>query len=114
MPTTYIPVTVVCQATSLAVPGELIAPGLAITPAVIDGVTVPDRYALTHVPSGQRITPWRATCRTHLQQARRIAIESGVAWDANADTVRADPRAHGAYRKIFATGCGPCDDCPTG
>jgi hypothetical protein len=94
------------------VDGERVAPGLAITPDPAHQHTEVDGWALTHTPSGLRLTPFRHTCRRHVELAAQIAADSGVDWTGDAATVRSDPRACAAYIDMVWR-CGPCGECPT-
>lgn len=69
---------------ALSVEGEQIVPGLAITPALkhndaYDGSEInPNRWALTHVPSGRTVVSGR--CRLHIDQAAAVAGAAAIDW----------------------------------
>jgi hypothetical protein len=95
-PIELVPVTVLCRfdptGEILSVPlmGELVAPGLAITPAVHDG-TFQGGWTFTHLPSGHCVVP-RAMC---LNCCRSMASSLATfgAWNRDADGVTGDDRA---------------------
>lgn len=81
-----------------AIEGELVAPGLAITPALRPNADThqpeprPNRWTMTHTPTGRSFGLSR--CRTHIEQAAQLAAEAPVDWTtpdmhAVADAVKA-------------------------
>jgi hypothetical protein len=91
------------------IPAEPVCPGLAITPSVDKGGRIFDGWwALTHTPSGLRVSGWKRTCRRHIEQLAELAARSGVDWTQPADAVRADARAKDvSVESVFRFG--PCD-----
>lgn len=71
--------TVDGQPRPLSVPARLVAPGLAVGPALRNGGIIPGWYALVHVPSGHALGP-NAFCGDHIQAAVDIAAGCGVDW----------------------------------
>ena len=68
------------------VQGLVVAPGLAITPHSDNGGgKKPDRYLLTHIPSG--LSAGTTFCGVHVQQAAKAAAESGVDWTVDKTAV---------------------------
>lgn len=95
---------------SREVVGELVAPGLAITPDINgNGTARNSRYRLTHVASGRTIgTAW---CRTHAEAAAQLAKTApGIDW-ANEDhkAIAAAPDLRAFSAKLVEGGLAkPC------
>lgn len=81
------------------VTGWLVAPGLAIGPALDEGKPRPNRYLLVHVPSGK--TLGTACCYSCARVAARLAAASGIDWTVGEATVKADKRAKELHRELF-------------
>ncbi len=107
---------------SVQVDGEHVAPGLAITPAIIDAATVPGagegrmlapgRYVLVQAESGRALTSW-FFCRGHVAEAAELAAASGVDWTRPDDR---DPRLadlRKALRDVWRNCCPGWDTLPT-
>lgn len=90
--------------------GEVIAPGLAITPAVYHGGFT-GKWTVTHTPSGWSIT--RANvCLPCVRRNVHILTDADVDWTRVRDAVVTDPKAivaASAFRDV--TGDCTADDC---
>ena len=70
---------------AFTVDGRIITPGLAITPSPGANNERKPRYVLTHIPSGLTAGPSR--CAEHIGQAAQLAIDLGIDWNADQQTV---------------------------
>jgi hypothetical protein len=76
------------------VQGRVVAPGLAITPLPKLNPKHPDRYSVTHIPTGLAVIP--EACGVHVQQAADVTVELGVDWSIpNKEEVTAAGKAAG-------------------
>ncbi len=108
---TTIAVTVRKSSNRIEVEGQIVAPGLAITPYLNDDCTPHEGWLnITHIPSGLRIHGG-AFCKGCIPAAVVLADESGVDWTADETTVKADPRAKKAASDLLAL---QLDACPVG
>lgn len=88
----------------IEVQGIVIAPGLAITPHLDNGGKKPNRYRLTHMPSG--LAAGTNHCGVHVQQAAKAAIDAGIDWTVDKDAVVATIKAQdGLIGVLFNLRC---------
>lgn len=67
------------------VEGLLITPGLAVTPSL----DTPNRFSLTHIPSGRYVIP--SQCAEHVEEAAQMAKGAGIDWTRDKEAIVADP-----------------------
>lgn len=76
---------------TLDVAGVTVAPGLAVTTAMNGTTPVPRRYTLTHIGSGLALSSGEGRCATHIQNCVTLAVNTGVDWTQDKDTVLDNP-----------------------
>lgn len=78
--------------------GRVVAPGLAITASADTDQPHPNRYRLTHLPTGLALgTPH---CGVHIHAAVQVAVGSGIGWTAGKDTVTAAAQQIGLAQQL--------------
>jgi hypothetical protein len=86
------------------VQGLIVAPGLGITPHRDNDGEKPNRYCLTHIPSG--LAAGTNHCGMHVQQAAKTAIAADIDWTADKTTVVAEIKAaEGLIDALFHLRC---------
>jgi hypothetical protein len=85
-------VTITTPIRGLTLVGEVIVPGLAITPAVgPEGFT--GYWCLSHVPSGRPMNQWGFLDIDDLRAAVKPIVDAGLIWDVPAGELTAEARA---------------------
>jgi hypothetical protein len=85
-------VTITTPVRGLTLVGEVIAPGLAITPAVSpEGFT--GYWCLTHIPSGRQLNQFGFLDIDDLRNAAKPIIDAGINWDIPAGDLPAEASA---------------------
>lgn len=86
----------------VSVLGQPVMPGLAITPAILDG-TYSGWWVITHLPTGLALGPkamCMVCCRTIAQQ---LSTASDVDWtQTDVPTIAEDPAANAGARRYHA------------
>jgi hypothetical protein len=96
---------------TLNVAGVTVAPGLAITTAMSGDSPVPRRYILTHLGSGLALGG--ARCATHIQDCVTLAVNAGVDWAQNKDTLLGNPALGALGMDLLVNGRLSCNHrCP--
>lgn len=95
------------------VPGRIVAPGLALTPSVINDA----RHVITHLPSGVTLVYGR--CPVHAQAAADMLTAGSFDWTRPAADLLADPACVAHIRAVHdrfphqyglaAVDCAACD-----
>ncbi|MEU4772932.1 hypothetical protein [Micromonospora sp. NPDC023644] len=108
-----VPVTICMQdrpdgpITELAVIGETIAPGLAITPGIQEDGSLHGGWTITHLLSGRMVFT-TSVCLTCLRIAARKLTESDIDWTRTMESLVADPVVLPLVR-AFAIAANACE-----
>ena len=85
-------VTITTPVRGLTLIGEVITPGLAITPAVgPEGFT--GYWCLSHLPSGRMMNQWGFLDIDDLRAAAKPIVDAGINWDVPAGELTPEARA---------------------
>ncbi|MEU6206393.1 hypothetical protein ABZ814_22745 [Micromonospora musae] len=95
---------------TIALAGELLAPGLAITPALLDGA-LSGGWTVTHLPSGKAVSAGAGACLACLRFAAKALVEADVDWTRDGDAIKDDPAASRAGHEFGSAAyeCGGVD-----
>jgi hypothetical protein len=83
------------------VQGRLVAPGLALTPERKSNPKHPDRYAVTHIPTGLAVIP--GACGVHALENGEAAAAVGIDWTITDQKAMVDAiRTAGVMQQLMA------------
>lgn len=96
--------------------GEVVAPGLAITPEIVadaDGnILYRGGFLLTHLSTGRRLNggPWGGSCISCIRAFAKTVVESGIDWTRPRSELAALVAERGdAIKSVLAAAAEMCD-----